>query len=146
MARSDFRFAYPIRVRFAEIDAQAIVFNSRYLEYFDIGMVEYWRTIGIYAGEGLTGGPESHVARALVEYKAKIMLDERIDVCVRCARIGTSSMTFAFELHGAGSDDLRATGEEVHVHVGPDGAPSPVPPRLIAMFEAYEGRSLGAKP
>ena len=31
MARSDFTFFYPKRVRFAEIDAQAVLFNSRYL-------------------------------------------------------------------------------------------------------------------
>ncbi len=146
MARSDFRFSFPKRVRFAEIDAQAIVFNTRYLEYFDIGIVEYWRAAGLYASDGLQGGPEAHVARALVEYKAKIRLDELIDICVRCSRIGTSSMAFAFELHGAGRDDLRATGEEVHVHVDDAGLPSPVPRSVIAKFEAYEGRSLGAKP
>lgn len=145
MPRPDFRFSFPKRVRFAEIDAQAIVFNSRYLEYFDIGMVEYWRAVGLYGEQGLEGGPDAHVARALVEYKAKIKADERIDICVRCVRFGTSSMTFAFELHGAGCDDLRATGEEVLVHVGLDGVSSPVPASVIAMFENYEGRSLGAE-
>ena len=43
MARSDFRFHVTKRVRYAEIDAQRVVFNSRYLEYFDIGITEYWR-------------------------------------------------------------------------------------------------------
>ena len=39
-----------------------------------------------------------------------------------------SSMTFLFELHGAGKDDLRATGLEVSVHVAESqGAPTPVP-------------------
>ena len=143
MARSDFTFFYPKRVRFAEIDAQAVLFNSRYLEYFDIGIVEYWRKVGMYAEMGLTGGMEFHVAKAGVEYRAAILLDEMVDICVRTARIGTSSMTIAFELHGAGKDDLRATGEEVQVHVAEvRGRPTPIPQHIVDMFEKFENRPL----
>jgi acyl-CoA thioester hydrolase len=137
MARSDFRFSYKKRVRYAEIDAQAVVFNSRYLEYFDIGITEYWRAVGMYA-EGQQSA-EFHVARAEVDYKVPILLD----ICVACSRIGRSSMTFLFELHGAGKDDLRATGIEVSVHVAEvRGASAPVPAAVVAMFERYEGRKL----
>jgi acyl-CoA thioester hydrolase len=147
MSRSDFKFSFPKRVRYAEIDAQAIVFNSRYLEYFDLAITEYWRSVGMYENAGVTQGPEFHVARALVEYKASIKIDEMIDICVRCARIGTSSMTFLFEIHGGGADDLRASGEEISVHVGHAGGRSaPVPQTIIDMFERYEGRSLKQEP
>lgn len=143
MARADFRFSFPKRVRFAEVDAQAVVFNARYLEYFDIGLVEYWRAVGMYETMGIVGGPEFHVARALVEYKQAIALDEMVAICVRCRRIGTSSMTFDFELHGGDGEDLRATGEEVHVHVAEvRGRPAPLPEDVIARFERYEGRAL----
>lgn len=143
MARSDFRFTFPKRVRFAEVDAQAVVFNSRYLEYFDIGIVEYWRAAGIYGGVGLAGGPEMHVVSASVVYRAPILLDEIVAICIRCSRIGRTSLTFAFELHCGDGEDLRATGEEVHVHVAEvRGRPSPLPEAVIAKFEAYEGRNL----
>ncbi|MFC3712464.1 acyl-CoA thioesterase [Sphingoaurantiacus capsulatus] len=145
MARADFRFAFRKRVRFAEIDAQSVVFNSRYLEYFDIGITEYWRTVGMYDNTPVSGegAAEFHVARAIVDFKVPIMLDEEIDICARCSRIGTSSMTFAFELHGAAKDDLRATGEEVSVHVAEvRGKSSPVPDWVVALFETYEGRAL----
>jgi len=158
VARSDFRFTYRKRVRYAEIDAQAVLFNSRYLEYFDIGITEYWRAVGMYETSGITGedAAEFHVAKAVVEFKAPILLDEEVDICVRCTRIGTSSMTFAFELHGtgrrvgpdagdgpAGADDLRATGEEVSVHVAEArGRPAPVPDQVVEKFEAFEGRPL----
>lgn len=145
--RADFRFAFPKRVRFAEVDAQAVVFNSRYLEYFDIGLVEYFREAGLYTGPQLAGAPEFHVAKALVEYRAPILLDEMVAICVRCARLGTSSMTFQFELHAGDGEDLRATGEEVHVHVAEvRGRPAPLPVAVIAKFEAFEGRSLRSQP
>jgi acyl-CoA thioester hydrolase len=143
MPRADFRFSFPKRVRFAEVDAQAVVFNSRYLEYFDIGLVEYWRAAGLYSGPGLVGGPEAHVVKATIEYRAPILLDEMVAICIRCAAIGTTSMRFLLELHGGDGEDLRATGEEVHVVVPePRGRPAPVPLAVIARFEAYEGRTL----
>ncbi len=147
MPRADFRFAWRKRVHFPEIDAQAVVYNSRYLEYFDIALTEYWRAVGLYDQTGVAGGVEFHVARALVEYKAPIQLDEEILICCRTDRIGRSSMTIALEIHGLANgeqgDDLRATGETVQVHVAEVRGPSaPVPGWFVDLFEAYEGRTL----
>ena len=145
MARTDFRFVWMARARYAEVDAQAIVFNSRNLEYFDIGITEYWRAVGVYDRWPARDSPEFHVARAEVDYKVPILLDEEIDICVRCSRVGRSSMTFLFELHGAGRDDLRAAGRLVNVHVAEaQGAPAPVPQEFLFLFEAFEGRALRA--
>ncbi len=147
MARTDFCFAYRKRVHYPEIDAQAVVYNGRYLDYFDIGLTEYWRAAGLYERSPVSGGVEFHLARAVVEYKAPILLDEEIDICIRTARIGTSSITVEVEIHGMangpGQDDLRATGETVQVHVAEArGRPAPVPDWIVDLFEAYEGRSL----
>jgi acyl-CoA thioester hydrolase len=72
-----------------------------------------------------------------------VLLDERMVIGVRCEKIGRTSLTFAFEVHGEGGEDLRASGTEVQVHVNePRGRPSPVPDAVVALFEAYEGRAL----
>lgn len=143
MARADFRFAYRKRVRYNEIDAQAVLFNARFLDYFDIGITEYWRAVGLRNATGPVSDFECHVAKAVVEFKAPVVLDEEIDICVRCSAIGNSSMTFLFELHGAGADDLRASGEEVSVHVAEArGRPQRVPDAIVAQFETFEGRML----
>jgi acyl-CoA thioester hydrolase len=147
MARSDFRFVWMARARYAEVDAQAVVFNSRYLEYFDIGITEYFRAVGLYPEPGLKGAPELHVVKAEVVYHAPVLLDEEIAICVRCEKVGRTSLTFAFEVHGGsngpGGEDLRASGSEVQVHVDePRGRPTPVPDALVAKFEALEGRDL----
>ncbi|WP_439547092.1 acyl-CoA thioesterase [Sandarakinorhabdus sp.] len=142
MARSDFRFIWTQRARYAEVDAQAVVFNSRYLEYFDIGITEYFRSVGLYPEPNLQGAPELHVVKAEVVYHAPVLLDEMMAICVRCEKVGRTSLTFAFEVHGEG-EDLRASGTEVQVHVDePRGRPTPVPDHVVALFEAYEGRAL----
>jgi acyl-CoA thioesterase FadM len=37
---SHYNFHYPLRVRWAEVDRQGIVFNGHYLTYFDVGITE----------------------------------------------------------------------------------------------------------
>ena len=141
MARSDFKFVWHQRARYAEVDAQAVVFNSRYLEYFDIGITEYFRSVGLYPEPNLQGAPELHVVKAEVTYHAPVLLDELMAICVRCEKVGRTSITFAFEIHGETGEDLRASGVEVSVHVDePRGRPTPVPAAMVALFEAYEGR------
>ena len=120
MARADFVFSTRVRVRYAEIDAQAVVFNSRYLEYGVVAVTEYWRAAGLHGNGEAWAALEFHVARALVEYKAPIRYDEEIDLYTRTTRIGRSSLTTWIEIHGAANrpeDDLRATIEIINVNV-----------------------------
>jgi len=145
MARADFRFSYRKRVRYSEIDAQAVVFNARYLDYLDIGVTEYMRAAGIPDPVGSDGLAQFLVAHTGIDYRASMRLDEEIDICVRLARAGRTSMTYAFEFHGRDGEDLRASGETVQVHIGAKGgSPCPVPADYVAIFESYEGRSLRA--
>jgi YbgC/YbaW family acyl-CoA thioester hydrolase len=45
MKRSDFRFLHRLRVRWAEIDMQKIVFNGHYLTYLDTAVTAYWSKV-----------------------------------------------------------------------------------------------------
>lgn len=144
MAREDFRFFFPWRVRYAEIDAQAIVFFPRYLQYANIGWMEYWRQLGIPI-EPARDAPVFNIVRTTVDYRKPMRLDEGIDIWVRCSRIGRTSMTTVFELHGAGLDDLRADIELTSVHLDVvGGRPAPLPEPIVSALEAFENRRLRA--
>ena len=106
MARSDYRFVWNARARYAEVDAQAVVFNSRYLEYFDIGLVEYWRAAGIYSGDGLAGGPEAHVAKA-VEHN-QVWLARVSEALSALGLEVTPSVTNFILIHFPDRDEKRA--------------------------------------
>ncbi len=120
-------FTYTFRVRYAEVDLQSVVFNSRYLEYADMILTEYWREAGLhFIGEEAL---EFHVVRAEVDFIRPIRADELIEGRARTVRIGSSSITTEMELCGEGGlEDLRARIHLVHVHVDLEtGKPMAVP-------------------
>ena len=45
--KTDFSFFHRLRVRWAEVDLQRVVFNGNYLLYFDVAFTEYWRSTGL---------------------------------------------------------------------------------------------------
>lgn len=126
-------FTHRFRVRFAEVDPQSVVFNSRYLEYADIIITEYWRKLGIhFTGEDAL---EFHVARAEVDYVAPMRADEWVVGKGWTERVGNSSVVTKIELHGESGDDLRSTISLVHVHVDLENGKSiPVPDDVRALM------------
>ncbi len=129
-------FSHRFRVRYAEVDPQSVVFNSRYLEYADLIITEYWRTLDVhFSGEDAL---EFHVVKAVVEFIQPIRADEEVDGLAETTRVGSSSVTTEIQLMGQdGSDDLRARIELVHVHVDLEsGKPIPVPDTARQRFLA----------
>lgn len=139
MPRSDFHFSIPLRIRWAEVDKQGIVFNGHYLAYFDIGVTEYWRALGFPYPEGLTSqGSDLYVKKALVEYHASAEFDDMVDIAVRVARIGNSSMQFLLEIYR--SDALLVNGELIYVNADPQTRRAAgVPAKLREAIMKFEG-------
>ena len=144
MARAEFNFHFPFRVRYSEIDGQKVVFNAHDLTYFDTAITEYFRTLGYdYMGQVERTGTDFHTVRTLVEYKRPILFDDDIEVHVRTARIGRSSIGFALEIHTKGGEDLYASGEVVWVNTDQSTHKSAaVPEELITLLEGFEKQGL----
>lgn len=138
MKRSEFRFFDRLRVRWAEIDAQKIVFNAHYLMYFDTAVAGYWRAMALPYAESMESlGGDLYVRKATVEYHGSARYDDRLDVGMRCARIGNSSIQFVGAVFRG--DDLLVGGELVYVFADPHSQTSrPVPPPLRAVLEGFE--------
>ena len=118
-------FCHTFRVRYAEVDPQSVVFNSRYLEYADVLVSEHFREC---RANGMPDEVEFHVRRAEVDYLAPIRLDELIEGRLTVESIGNSSMKTLITLHGAEDGSLRAEMRLLTVHVDlPEGRPTPVP-------------------
>lgn len=137
--RSDFRFWHRLRVRWAEVDMQKIVFNAHYLMYIDTAMADYWRALALpYEAAMHQLGGDIFIKKASVEYHASARYDDQLEVGLRCARIGNSSIVFDAAIFRG--DRLVVTSELVYVYANPSTQLSqPVPPALRAIFEAFEG-------
>lgn len=138
MKPADFRFHHPLRVRWAEVDLQQIVFNPHYLTYYDCAMADYWRALALpYEATLRRLQGDIFLRKTSVEFNASAQLDDRLDVALRCERVGHSSITFT----GAIFRDQRLlnTAELVYVFADPASQRSrAVPAPLRALFAAYE--------
>ena len=140
MTRPGFPFSTRFRVRYSEIDGQKIVFNSRYLEYGDAALTEFWRWANLAAiGPDWTDA-EFNVVRACVEYKQALRFDDLVEAWVRVDRVGNSSMTLRIDLCHADTGALHASVEFVSVLVDLAARKSkPIPGQVRAALEALGG-------
>ena len=138
MKREEFRFFHRLRVRWAEVDMQKIVFNAHYLMYFDTAVADYWRALAMPYEEAmhLLQG-DIYVKKATVEFNASARIDDRLDIGLKCARVGNSSMQFLGAIFRG--EELLITCELVYVFADPATQTSrPVPEPLRAMLTGYE--------
>ena len=138
MNRQDFRFFHRLRVRWAEVDMQKIVFNAHYLMYFDTAIADYWRALALpyeAAMQQLQG--DLYVKKATVEFHASARIDDQLDVAMKCARVGNSSMLFSGAIFRG--DALLITGELIYVFADPATQTSrPVPSALRDILTGFE--------
>ena len=138
MDRGDFTFFHTLRVRWAEVDRQDVVFNGHYFLYFDVAIAEYWRAIGFrYPEDILAHGTDIYAVKAGAEYHGSAGYEDVLEIGCRVARIGRSSMTFVFAIWRGG--DKITSGELVYVNADPKTRESaPWPEALRSAILGYE--------
>ena len=119
MQRGEFTFFHPLRVRWAEVDRQDVVFNGNYFLYFDVAVAEYWRAIGFRYPQDLVEkfGTDIYAVSASAEYHASATYDEMLDIGCRAARLGRTSLQLQLGVW-RGADHLTS-GELVYVNADP---------------------------
>jgi acyl-CoA thioester hydrolase len=133
-----FRYAAYTRVGFSETDAQGVVYYGRYMPYFDLARTEYHRHLG-----RVTLGDVDFAMRATtVEYHAGARFDDLLEVFVRVARIGTTSITYEHAAYRIDEDDtdlLMATSTATLVCISLDERKAvPVPAAFSERIAAFE--------
>lgn len=137
-ARDQFSFFHPLRVRWAELDPQGIVFNPNYFMYFDTAVGEYMRAIGYGYPEGLSAaGCDLFAVHASASFRASARYDDDLAIGTRVARIGRTSLTV--ELAAYRAEDLLVMGTLVYVTASlAERRPVPVPPCFIDAIVGFE--------
>jgi YbgC/YbaW family acyl-CoA thioester hydrolase len=136
--RRDFRHLERLRVRWAEVDLQQIVFNGHYLMYFDTAVAGYWRAMALpYQATMQALEGDLYVRKATLEYEGSARYDDLLDVGIRCERIGTRSMRLQCAVFRG--EKRLVHGELVYVFADPATQTSrPVPQALRDLLLAFE--------
>ena len=139
-------FTFPMRVRFAECDPQGIVFNSRYLEYFDVAITEFWReTVGPFDAATEANEVELVVAEAGIRYLSSLRFDDEFELQTTISRLGRTSVTTSIAVLRDGA--VVAEGELRHVFLArAGGRPTAVPEPIRTAFLPYLVTSEGDAP
>ncbi len=137
MRPQDFRCHQRLSVRWAEVDAQKIVFNAHYLMYADVAVTEYWKQMAMpYAQSWGALGGELFVKKATTIYHASAQMGDVLDVSIRCVKQGNTSLQFEAGIFRG--QQLLNTVELVYVFANADQQPQPVPQQLRDMLSAFE--------
>lgn len=110
------RFSYYLRVRYAECDAQKVVFNARYGDYVDLATTEFMGALG-WRDVVINGELDYQLVKQTTEWKAPARFDQVLEVSVQAAHLGNTSFTLRSEFRIAGAEPVIATAETVYVLV-----------------------------
>ncbi len=97
-------FVNRIRVRYAEIDGQGVVFNAHWLTYFDDSCTRFMESLG-FGPDFWTKEFDVMLVRAVLEWSGSARFDDWVDIAVAPVRLGNKS----FDVHYRASvGDARA--------------------------------------
>jgi len=120
MTNTNKPFTHLLRVRYAECDAQKIVFNARYADYIDIATTEFTRAIWGDYNDVLETGVDNRVVSMTINWKAPAIFDDVLAIYVEPKKIGNTSYTLGIQFYKYDTEQLLADAEITYVLVNAD--------------------------
>jgi len=128
-------FVHRLRPRYAEVDAQGVVFNAHWLTYFDEACTRFFEAMGFPPATAFFRDFDLMVVKATIEWEGPAGFDEHVEVAVVPSRLGSSSL----DLRYIATIENRpvCVGTITYVSVTPGTHDSaPIPARLRDELEA----------
>jgi acyl-CoA thioester hydrolase len=127
-------FTHRIRVRYAEVDGQGVVFNAHWMTFFDETCTRFVESWGFGAGYWINEF-DVMLVKAVLEWSGPARFDEWVDVAVEPSRIGTKSFDLRYAATVDGRPACEATITYVAVKPGSTGSVE-IPDEVRAALEA----------
>ena len=102
------------RVRYSETDQMGTFYNSRALEWFELGRAELLRQIGLPYAEMEDEGVFLPLVEAHVEYKGRARFDDELSMTVAAKMNGKASVRFDINIVHLGSQKPVTCGYTIH--------------------------------
>lgn len=120
-----------LRVRYSETDQMGTFYNSRALEWFEVGRTEALRQAGVPYAEMERRGALLPLVEAHVEYLGRAKYDDLLTVRTTVRLEGKARLRFDLEIaHAAGGQGV-ARGCTIHAVTNPQGRPIRPPAWLL---------------
>ena len=139
-----FRFSTDLRVRFSETDAQGVVHNAVYLDWFEIARIAYLaRFRGGYRGLREEDGVAATTVESHVCYRDAAAFDDVVRVHARCGDLRGARFRFDYVLERLNEPGgTVAEGWTTHATVDSETLrPTRMPPWLAEAIREAEDRS-----
>jgi acyl-CoA thioester hydrolase len=132
-----YSFSTPVRVRFADTDAQGVAHNSAYVVWFEVARVEYLRAFAGGYQALRDQGIEALVLESFCRYLIPARFDDELVVNTRC--LGLRGARFRYEYAIVRGEELLADGYTQHACVDATTfRPTRVPEWLADAIRAAE--------
>lgn len=122
-------FTHARQVRYIEVDAQNVVFNSWYLAWFDDAMTAFLEHGGLPYKSMLDAGYDVQLVRSEIDWRSGVGFQDTVEIAVSTARLGRTSFALDFEVRLGSAVTCR--GRTVYVVVATDGSGKREIPPLI---------------
>ena len=130
-------FTHHLRVRYAEVDAQGVVFNAHWLTYADDATTRFFEPLG-YDPATLwsdTAAPFDIMVRASsLDFAGAVHFDEEVAIDVAPTRLGSSSFDLRYAARVGDRPAVTITSTYVVVVPGEQRS-QPIPDELRARLE-----------
>jgi acyl-CoA thioester hydrolase len=124
-------FTYPVHVRYLEVDAQGVVFNSWYLAWFDDAMTAFLLARGLPYTAMIDAGFDVQLVRSEIDWRSGVGFGDAVQIAVSTARLGRTSFALDFEVRLGTT--VTCAGRTVYVVIAADGSGKrEVPPVIRA--------------
>jgi acyl-CoA thioester hydrolase len=122
----------PLKVRYSETDAQAVVYHSNFLVYFEVGRTDWIREIGFPYRAMEETGYALVVAESHLRFIRSAHYDDALVVETRLAELRTRSCTFHYQVFREGEEKPIVEGWTALVCIGDGRRAVPIPSDLAA--------------
>lgn len=139
-----FPLVHPLRPRFRDTDAMGHVNNAVYVTYLEVARQAYWERVEERVDYSNVPFILAHVT---CDFRSEALLNETLEIGIRCEWIGTKSFAFAYQIREQRTQRLVVEAQSVQVCYDYAAKRSiPMPEPLRRRMEEFEGRPLTRVP
>jgi acyl-CoA thioester hydrolase len=119
-----------VRVRYQETDQMGIVYYSNYFVYFEMGRIEFLRSVGISYAELEKENVFLAVADAHCKYRSPAVFDDLLVIKTCISMMKLARIEFSYEIRRVNEEALIAEGSTLLACLGANKKPMAIPEKV----------------